>query len=188
MTPTLSGAMTPTLSGAMAQTSSGAMAQTSSGATSTTRQPMSPRPAVRTVQITFDCADPDQLAQFWCAALGYVMDPPPDGFDSWDSFLEARRVPEDMWNARSGCSDPNQVGPRLFFQRVPEAKHFKNRVHLDVRVAPGLVGEQRMAALDAEADRLEALGGARLRVGAAEMGSEAFIVMADPEGNEFCLD
>ena len=143
---------------------------------------------VRTVQVTFDCADPDLLAQFWCGVLGYQMDPPPSGFDSWDAFLVARHVPEDMWNARSACSDPTGVGPRLFFQRVPEGKHFKNRVHLDVRAAPGLTGDERMAALQAEADRLEAHGASVLRLGAAEMGSEAFIVMTDPEGNEFCLD
>lgn len=147
-----------------------------------------PTPRVRTVQVTFDCADPDLLAQFWCVALGYEMDPPPPGFDSWDTFLVARHVPEDMWNARSACSDPTGVGPRLFFQRVPEGKHFKNRVHLDVRAAPGLSGDERMAALRAEADRLEAEGAFLVGVMPAEMGSEAFIVMTDPEGNEFCLD
>lgn len=147
-----------------------------------------PATAARTFQVTFDCADPDALAQFWCAALGYRMDPPPPGFDTWEAFLEARQVPRELWNLRSACSDPAGVGPRLFFQQVPEAKQVKNRVHLDLRAAPGLTGEERWTALEAEADRLVGIGATRLEDKPAEMGSEAFIVMADPQGNEFCLD
>ena len=66
-------------------------------------------------------------------------------------------------SASWACQDPNGVGPRLFFQRVPESKTVKNRVHLDVRVAPGLEGAERMAALEAECDRLVALGATRVR-------------------------
>ena len=57
---------------------------------------------------------------------------------------------------------PTRRGPRLFFQQVPEGKTVKNRVHLDVRAAPGLQGDERMAALEAEAERLVALGATRL--------------------------
>jgi hypothetical protein len=72
---------------------------------------------------------------------------------------------------------------------VPEDKVAKNRVHLDVRAAPGLQGEARMAALEAECGRLVALGATRLERHEPEppMGF-GHIVMADPEGNEFCLD
>ncbi|MFI0715815.1 VOC family protein [Streptomyces inhibens] len=56
------------------------------------------------------------------------------------------------------CMDPSGVGPRMYFQRVPEGKVVKNRVHLDVRVGTGLVGEERVATLEAECARLVALG------------------------------
>jgi Glyoxalase-like domain len=79
-------------------------------------------------------------------------------------------------------------GPRLFFQKVPEGKATKNRVHLDVRAAPGLEAADRMAALEAEADRLIALGGTRVsRIDPGGMDA-GHVVMRDPEGNEFCLD
>ena len=58
--------------------------------------------------------------------------------------------------------DPDGAGPRLFFQQVPEGKTAKNRVHLDVRAAPGLEGDERMAALEAECERLVALGATRV--------------------------
>lgn len=72
---------------------------------------------------------------------------------------------------------------------MPEDKVAKNRVHLDVRAAPGLQGDERMAALEAECDRLVALGATRVRRDEpAPPMSAGFIVMTDPEGNEFCLD
>ena len=141
------------------------------------------------VQITFDCADPDALATFWAEVLGYIMQPPPEGFDSWDKALDAWGVPEAERNGRSALLDPDGTRPRLFFQRVPEGKSAKNRVHLDVRSAPGQAGDERMATLDGEATRLEALGATRVKVFSPEPPMEAgFIVMQDPEGNEFCLD
>ena len=142
----------------------------------------------REVQITFDCADPDALATFWAAALTYEKDPPPPGFETWDQALDAWGVPEDRRNDRSAVSDPGGSGPRLFFQKVPEGKTSKNRVHLDIRAAPGLRGEERMAALEGECTRLEELGATRVRrqdPGAMDAGH---IVMQDLEGNEFCLD
>jgi catechol 2,3-dioxygenase-like lactoylglutathione lyase family enzyme len=142
----------------------------------------------RQVQVTFDCADPDALAGFWVEVLGYAYDSPPPGFDTWDEALDAWGVPEDQRNSRSAAVDPDGHGPRLFFQRVPEGKSAKNRVHLDVRAAPGLQGEERMAALAAESERLVGLGAGVVKRFEPDGMSAGFIVMQDPEGNEFCLD
>jgi catechol 2,3-dioxygenase-like lactoylglutathione lyase family enzyme len=143
----------------------------------------------RDVQITFDCADPAALATFWAEALGYQVQGPPEGFDSWEQALDALGVPPEKRNDASAVVDPDGSGPRLFFQRVPEGKLVKNRVHLDVRAAPGLAGDERMAALEAEAERLLPHGATRLeRYEPAPPLAGGHIVMADPEGNEFCLD
>ena len=143
----------------------------------------------RTLQLTFDCADPNALAGFWAEVLGYRYDSPPPGFETWDEALDALGVPPERRNDASAVVDPDGVGPRLFFQRVPEGKSAKNRVHLDVRAAPGLRGDDRMDALEAECERLVPLGATRLRRDEpAPPLSAGFIVMADPEGNEFCLD
>ncbi|KQU07748.1 hypothetical protein ASG56_02330 [Rhodococcus sp. Leaf7] len=125
---------------------------------------------VREFQVTIDCAVPARVARFWCDVLGY----------------EAEPVPED--SAWAACTDPTGKGPRLYFQRVPEAKTVKNRVHLDVRVGVGLVGDERLAALDAECARLIDLGATRVRLLPAGDGDESCMVMQDVEGNEFCLD
>ena len=112
-----------------------------------------------------------------------------DPLAAWDEFLARIGVPEDQRNTRSAIEDPDGNRPRVFFQQVPEGKSVKNRVHLDVRVAPGLEGGERMAALEAECTRLEALGATRVRRFEPEPPMEAgFITMQDPEGNEFCLD
>lgn len=142
------------------------------------------------VQITFDCADPAGLAAFWAAVLGYQVQAPPEGFDSWDAALEAFGVPREEWNSRSAILPNEGTHPRIFFQRVPEGKTAKNRLHLDVRVVPGITGEERMKALETEASRVASLGAARAyRVEPDEVTMEAgFITMHDPEGNEFCLD
>ncbi|GAA1851259.1 VOC family protein [Actinomadura bangladeshensis] len=143
----------------------------------------------RDIQITFDCADPAGLAAFWAEALGYRLQDPPGNFASWDEALAAMGVPPERRNDASALTDPDGAGPRLFFQRVPEGKQAKNRVHLDVRAAPGLDGDARMEALEAEAERLVSHGATRLRrhEPAPPLGA-GHIVMADPEGNEFCLD
>jgi catechol 2,3-dioxygenase-like lactoylglutathione lyase family enzyme len=143
----------------------------------------------RDVQVTFDCADPARMASFWADALGYQVQAPPGGFQSWEQALEAMGVPPERRNDASAVVDPEGERPRLYFQRVEERKQVKNRVHLDVRAAPGLEGDARMAALEAEAERLVAQGASRLErhEPAAPLGA-GHIVMADPEGNEFCLD
>jgi hypothetical protein len=142
--------------------------------------------SVRQIQVTFDCAEPERLARFWCEVLGYVAPAPPEGFATWDDFDRSQR-PEDQgsWFA---SIDPSGVGPRLFFQRVSEAKVVKNRLHLDVRVGTGLVGEERLAALEAECTRLVALGAVRVRLLPADDDNESCLVMQDIEGNEFDLD
>lgn len=139
-------------------------------------------------QVTYDCADPGAQAAFWAEVLGYRVQPPPEGFPDWPAALSAWGVPSERHNDRSAIVDPDGNGPRLFFQKVPEPKTTKNRVHLDVRTAPGLADDKRMAALEAEATRLVGLGATRLRriePGGLDAGH---IVLADPEGNEFCLD
>src|SRR4051812_26401679 len=127
--------------------------------------------SVRQVQVTFDCAEPERVARFWCEVLGYVVPPSPEQEDS-----------------SSACVDPSGIGPRLFFQRVPEGKVVKNRVHLDVRVGTGLVGAERLAALEAECARLLPLGATRVQLLVADGVNESCLVMQDVEGNEFCLD
>jgi len=144
---------------------------------------------VRQVQVTFDCADPGAQAEFWSEVLGYRLPDPPGGAATWEEFLESSGMPPDRWNDASACEDPNGVGPRLFFQKVPEGKTAKNRLHLDVRAAPGLQADERMAALEAECERLVALGATQVRRAEPDPPmSGGFIVMQDPEGNEFCLD
>lgn len=141
----------------------------------------------RDIQVTFDCADPAALAVFWAEALGYEVQPPPAGFDTWEDALRAFGVPEAEWNSRSAIVADD--APRVFFQRVPEGKEAKNRVHLDIRVAGVLSGDERMAALESEATRLEAAGARRAYRVEPDGGMEhGFITMYDPEGNEFCLD
>ncbi|MGZ5398711.1 MAG: VOC family protein [Nocardioides sp.] len=142
--------------------------------------------SVKQFQVTFDCAEPERVARFWCQVLGYVVPPPPPGFESWEEFDGS--LPPEHQGSRFACIDPSGVGPRLFFQRVPEGKVVKNRLHLDVRVGTGLVGEERLAALEAECARLLPLGAVRVRLLTAEGGDESCLTMQDIEGNEFCLD
>ncbi len=140
-------------------------------------------------QVTFDAADPAALSGFWrqaLAHLGYQPAPPPGGFADWPEFLAAQGVPETEWNSAAALVDPSGQGPRLFFQRVPEPKTAKNRVHLDLGSGggPGVPVEQQRAAVDAAVARLEGLG-ATFVERSEELGV-VWAVMHDPEGNEFC--
>jgi hypothetical protein len=105
--------------------------------------------------LTFDCADALALGGFWAAALVTDLD-------------------EDATSAKAYVEAAGWGGPNIWFQRVPETKVAKNRLHLDLR-APG--GDVR-----AEVRRLAALGATVLHEG------EGLVVMADPEGNEFCVE
>ncbi len=140
------------------------------------------------VQIVFDCADPDRLATFWATALHYQLQPPPDGYASWEDLLREVGVPEERWGDASAVVDPDGAGPRVYFQRVPEGKVVKNRVHLDLNVGGGAATplEERRAAVDAEVDRLVGEGATIMRPGWVQDG-EYCVVMQDPEGNEFCV-
>ncbi|MCI0689795.1 MAG: hypothetical protein L0Y54_21535 [Sporichthyaceae bacterium] len=137
------------------------------------------------IQVVIDCADPAKLARFWAEALGYVVQPPPPGYQSWEDFLREQGVPKDRWNMASAVVDPDGKGPRVFLQQVPEGKVVKNRVHIDVVVTAGLSGDEALARLEAESERLQSLGAERLDL-LSELGS-TWIVHRDPEGNEFCV-
>ena len=143
-------------------------------------------PSIKQFQVTFDCAHPARLAAFWCEVLGYVVPPVPEGFATWEEYH--RSLPPEDQVVYFACSDPSGAGPRVLFQRVPEGKVVKNRVHLDVRVGTGLVGEERLAVLEAERARLIALGAVHVQTLLADGENESCIAMQDIEGNEFCLD
>lgn len=111
------------------------------------------------LQITLDCADPRALAPFWAAALGYTV---AGDFEQYTMLLP-----------------PPELGtgaPRFLLQGVPEPKGDKNRLHLDFHVDD----------IEAEVARLEAVGGRRLG-DQISLGQTEWVVMADPEGNEFCV-
>lgn len=140
------------------------------------------------VQVTFDCHDPDRQAAFWAAALHYVVEGPPDGYATWDDWARAMGIPEDHWNDAASALDPAGEGPRLFFQKVPEDKVAKNRMHLDLYVGGGraVSVEERKRRILTEVVRLKALGADDHR-GAIDQGGEFWVRMNDPEGNEFCV-
>ncbi|MEX5269717.1 VOC family protein [Kocuria sabuli] len=107
--------------------------------------------------IAVDCRDPESLARFWCDALGYVVHGEAEGY--------------------VGIAPAEGAGPRLDFLLVPEPRTVKNRLHLDLRAAD--------TDQDGEVARLESLGARRADVG---QGPEVtWVVLADPEGNEFCV-
>ncbi|MGO3757366.1 MAG: VOC family protein [Agrococcus casei] len=143
----------------------------------------------KVLQITFDCADPLGLGEFWCEVLGYVRESPPEA-ETWEEQLRLWKVPESEWNSRNAIIDPEGASPRIYFQRVPEGKSAKNRLHLDIRQVPGLTGEERMAAFEQRAAELVAMGAERVQRldDNPATGDLGIIVMRDPEGNEFCLD
>ncbi len=138
-----------------------------------------------TFQVAFDAADPRALGDFWCRVLGYVREEPPAGFATWEEALTAWGLPEERWNDKNAVRDPDGTGPRIFIQKVPEPKVAKNRMHLDVNVSDGLSGAERIAKVRAEAERVTALG-ASVVDEMTELG-EFWIVLRDPEDNEFCL-
>jgi hypothetical protein len=136
-------------------------------------------------QVTFDAADPTVLAAFWAQVLGYVDQPPPGDFESWDAFLDSVDWPADQRDATWAIVDPDGVRPRLLFQKVPERKTAKNRMHLDVNVGAGVPPDERRTVVRAEADRLVGLGAVELRE--ADENGEHWIVLQDVEGNELCV-
>jgi hypothetical protein len=137
-------------------------------------------------QVTFDCADPHTLADWWADALGWKVEPSDEGFIR--SMIEQGHAsPDDttrhngvlVWKSGAAINHPEGPGraPRILFQLVPEPKTVKNRVHLDVRVAPDEVA--------AVVERLKARGATYLHDG--RQGPHTWVTLADPEGNELCL-
>lgn len=131
----------------------------------------------RRMQITFDAARPRALGEFWCDVLGYVEQPPPPGYDTWEDALDAFGIDRTDPDRAFAIVDPEGEGPRVFFLKVPEGKTAKNRVHLDVSVP---ADEQRR-----RADELVAAGATY--VGSFDEPEGSWITLLDPEGNEFCL-
>jgi len=122
------------------------------------------------IDLTLDCAHPTPLAAFCKAAFGHEDEPPPAPFATREEWVAS--FPE----------DPDGVGPRIFFRQVKEPKVGKIRLHLDFRVAGTGTPRERWARIRAAAERIEGLGARRL----AEFDGH-HVVLADPEGNEFCL-
>jgi hypothetical protein len=138
--------------------------------------------AMRT-QVTFDCADPHAQAAFWAQVFSCAVE---DHSALVDQLVDEGRMPAEDRIVEGGrsafrdvaaCSDPAGVEPRLYFQRVPEAKVAKNRVHLDIHVDPDHK--------EAEVERLTGLGAKVVETHSYQ--GPATYVMRDPEGNEFCL-
>ena len=126
-------------------------------------------------QLTFDANDPPALATFWALALDYVEQPPPPGFDSWEAFAAAHDMPAESMGDYGAVVDPDGVGPRLLFLKVPEAKTAKNRLHMDIHV------QDR----EAHVAKLVEAGGTLIDH-RLELGVD-WTVMEDPEGNVFCV-
>jgi hypothetical protein len=139
--------------------------------------------------LTIDCANPAVLAAFWTSALGYVDASPPIGFDSWQDWNTQLAVPEEEWGDGATIEDPDGLRPRISFLKVPEAKAVKNRIHLDVQVGGGRSEdlEDRWPRVTAAVTRLVAAGATVIREDTLDDGRPDHVVMADPEGNEFCV-
>ncbi|MDX3224787.1 VOC family protein [Streptomyces sp. ME19-01-6] len=135
------------------------------------------------IDLTLDCTDARLLAEFWKTALGYVDEPPPPPFRTREEWLAQFDLPEDdSVDDGAWLCDPGGVGPRLSILKVPEPKTAKNRLHIDIRLPVNGGAEDRWARIKVEAERLVRAGGMVV----AEV-DEHHIVMADPEGNEFCV-
>lgn len=137
--------------------------------------------------ITLDAADPKMLGAFWATALRYVEEPPPAPYVTWQDAFESWKLPPEQWNDAYVLMDPEGTGARLFFQKVPEPKTVKNRMHFDVWVP----GESRdnpasPAQKKEHAEFLVKHGASVLHeIDHPVMGF--WVVMTDPEGNEFCV-
>ena len=138
--------------------------------------------------LTFDCHDAEVMARFWTVALGYQDSPPPEGWDTWEAWLEHFGVPEEEWGDGASLQDPHGVLPKISFLRVPEPKTAKNRLHIDLQVSGGrhLDADKRTERIEEFAALLVAAGGS---VAYRSMQDDHLdhITMADPEGNEFCV-
>src|SRR4051794_14199801 len=144
------------------------------------------------LQIAIDCSDPQLLVPFWCEALGYIVEPPPEDFPTWNEYWRHIGVPDEELpmdvDAADSIVDPKGVGPRFFFQVVPEPKSVKNRVHLDLKISGGRAVPlpERRERIEAEAARLEGLGAARGRGNPTEGPDHYGGVVPGPQRKQVC--
>lgn len=134
------------------------------------------------VDLTLDCRDAQRLAEFWKVAAGYVDEPPPSPFKTRADWMKSFGESTDGRLPGAWLYDPTGVAPRLSLLEVPESKSAKNRLHMDLRVSGEGTPPQRWARVSDEVKRLHAAGATTLRVFEGH-----HVVMADPEGNEFCV-
>jgi Glyoxalase-like domain len=139
-----------------------------------------------TFQVTVDCRRPHELADWWAEALGWEVAPQDPEFirrmvdaghaAEADTTTHRGRI---VWREGSAITHPDGVerAPRVYFQAVPEDRAGKNRVHLDVRV-----GDDDVTGV---VERLTGAGATFLHEG--RQGPHAWVTLADPEGNEFCV-
>ncbi len=138
--------------------------------------------------ITIDCRDPERLGRFWATALGYVEAPAPVGFADWKAWYDHFDVAAEERGGPGALVDPHGHGPQLGFLPVPEPKTVKNRLHLDLKVGGGRLVDWkvRWPRVLAEVDRLVVAGATVVRrYDHDDRGDH--VLMADPEGNEFCV-
>jgi hypothetical protein len=148
-------------------------------------------------QLVIDCRDPELMAVFWAAALGYALESPPEGFATWDDWRRDIGFPEDeLGMGPDSIVDPGGEGPRIWFRADEAAKVVKNRLHIDIHVSGGrTVFEARPVPIatrrervDAEASRLAGLG-ATITGPLGDGSLDHYAVgMKDPEGNEFDIN
>jgi glyoxalase superfamily protein len=150
--------------------------------------------AVRYQIVINSVGHPEALARFWAEALGYVLEPPPAGFATWDEWRRDVGLPESWLGRGTDCIvDPDGAGPRIWIQVVPDAKTTSNRLHLDIHAsgARDLPIAARKQRVDDEARRLCALG-ATLLSDLDEEPAEGLdhyaVALKDPEGNEFDIN
>jgi hypothetical protein len=137
--------------------------------------------------MTIDCTDPPRLAAFWRTALGYADAPVPEGFATREEWLTRWEVPPQEWDDAAYLHDPRGIRPSITFLKVPEPKAGKNRLHIDIKAAGrDLPHDTRWPAVTATVHRLTAAGATVLREESVA-GIPSHVVMADPEGNEFCV-
>jgi len=147
-----------------------------------------------TWHLTIDSNDPARMARFWAPLLGYVPEPPPDGFDSWLAYYQ-HVVPEENLDGDPDdyidrIVDPAGEGPKIWFQPVPEKKTVKTRFHFDIYVADRSAPmEEIVATVDAKVAQLVALGATVDHSNRIDTDTlqRYGVVMHDPEGNEFCV-
>lgn len=145
----------------------------------------SARPEQVAFQVTFDAGNPEALARFWAEVLGYIEQPPPPGFADADAFMASIGQPADWRERFFAIVDPGGTRPRIYFQRVPEGKTAKNRVHIDVNAGAGLEIDERRATVRRRVAELVALGATEVHEGTEPGGF--WVTLTDPEGNEFCV-